>query len=167
MHSKTLEAKAARKAALKLPQALTFLRNFEHWDVVGQCAVPFLIISALLGGAIFVKNKLGASSSAEGVVPAVQVDPGAWQKMTDLTKAEEALQAAVKMLNQDNAMLDYEEKARKRLDSADQFQRATADRRVQQAQMAVNTAGKQFNAAESKYRQLGGTKDYRSELKRF
>jgi hypothetical protein len=34
---------------LKLPAALAFLRDFQHWNVVAQCAVPFLIIGRAAG----------------------------------------------------------------------------------------------------------------------
>src|ERR1700678_1797356 len=48
---KSLERKPERKWSWKLPPALVFLLNFQHWNVVAQCAVPFVIIGALLAGA--------------------------------------------------------------------------------------------------------------------
>jgi uncharacterized membrane protein len=162
---KSLEAKSAR--SWKVPKALAFLRDFQHWNVVAQCAVPFLIIAALLGGAIFVKNKLGEPSSTGEALPAVQADPQAWQRMADLTKAEQAVQAAGRVLDQANATLQYEEQARRHLNNADSLQRKDADEKVQRAQNAVNAARRQFDAAENKYRQLGGTKDYRSLLRKY
>jgi hypothetical protein len=167
LQAKGLSPKLAQKMARKLPGALSFLRDFQHWNVVWQCAVPFLIIAALLAGAIFVKNKLGEPSSDGGSVPAVQADPDAWQKMTDLTKAEQAVQAAGKALEQANALVEFEEQARRHVDSSDPLQRKSADDRVQRAQSMVNAARKHFDATEAKYRQLGGTKDYRSQLRKY
>ena len=51
LHVKSLERKPERKWSWKLPAALTFLLKFQHWNVVAQCAVPFLIIGVLLAGA--------------------------------------------------------------------------------------------------------------------
>jgi hypothetical protein len=97
----------------------------------------------------------------------VQADPQALQRMTDLIKAEQALQAAGRVLDQANAQAIHEEEARRRLNNPDAFQRKGADDRVQRAQNSANAARKQFNAAEVKYRELGGTKDYRSQLHRY
>jgi hypothetical protein len=162
-------AKAApvRNWALKLPGALAFLRNFQHWNVVGQCAVPFLIIAALVWTAAFVKNKLGDPTSGEGALPAVQADPDAWRRMTDLTKAEKAAQDAVKALNQANAYLSSCELTRKRLEKADPAQKKNADELLQNAQKTVTAARKQFDDANNKYRQLGGSVDYYSQLQKY
>jgi hypothetical protein len=161
------KAKPARNWAAKVPGALGVLRDFQHWDVVGQCVVPFLIIAVLLGGAIFVKNKLGAPASAADAAPAVQADPEALQRMTNLIKAEQAVQAAMRVLDQANALLDYEQKARQHSEAADPLLRKTAEERLHRVENTVKEARKQFDAAESKYRQLGGTKDYRSQLHRY
>jgi hypothetical protein len=164
---KNTEVKPAQKWEMKVPKALVFLRDFEHWNVVGQCAVPFVIIAVLLGGAIFVKNKMGAPSSDNGNAPVVQADPDAWQKMTALTKAEQDVQAAGRALERDNDVLEYEQLSRKRLNNSDPFQQKSADQRVDRAQSTVKIARKQFDAAFDKYRQLGGTKDYRSQLRKY
>lgn len=164
---KSSGVKPAQKWEMKVPKALVFLRDFEHWNVVAQCAVPFVIIAVLLGGAIFVKNKLGAPSSDNGSATVVQADPDAWQKMTALTKAEQDVQAAGKVLEYDNDMLEHEQQSRKRLNNSDPYQQKSADQRVDRAQNMVKSARLQFDAAFAKYRQLGGTKDYRSQLRKY
>jgi len=87
--------------------------------------------------------------------------------MADLTKATQAMQAAAKNLDQANASLAYQEQALRRLDNGDALQRKAADERVQRAQITATAARQQFDAAEAKYRQLGGTTDYRSQLQRY
>jgi hypothetical protein len=168
LQTKNTAAKAAQKRELKAPKALVYLRDFQHWNVVGQCAVPFVIIAVLLGGAVFVKNKLGAPSSSSGDgAPAVQADPEAWKRMTELTKAEQAVLAAARVLEQENVLLEHEQQSRKRLNNSDQLQQRSADQRVERAQNTVKIARQQFDAADAKYRQLGGTKDFRSQLRRY
>lgn len=164
---KSTQAKAARQWFAKMPPALAFLRDFQHWNVVGQCAVPFVIIAVLLGGAMFVKKKLGEPSSTPIDAPVVQADPDAWQKNADLTKAGQTVQAAVSVVNQCRAVLDFEQKESMRLSNSEPLQKKAADERVQQAQYKVTAAEKHFDAVEAKYRQLGGTTDYRSQLRRY
>jgi uncharacterized protein (DUF342 family) len=129
--------------------------------------VPFVIIAVLLAGAVYVKKKLGEPSTATDAAPVMQADPEAWQRMADLTKATQAMQAAAKNLDQANASLAYQEQALRRLDNGDALQRKAADERVQRAQITATAARQQFDAAEAKYRQLGGTTDYRSQLQRY
>ena len=167
LRAKGSEPKMAQKLAGKLPGAFASVRDFQHWNVVWQCAVPFVIIAVLLGGAIFVKNKLGAPTSDGGGGPVVQAEPDAWQKMTDLTKAQQSVQAAAKVLEQENYLLEHEQQSRRRSNSTDPLQIKAAEQRVERAENAVKIARKQFDAANDKYRQLGGTIDFRSQLRRY
>jgi hypothetical protein len=163
---KTQEAKPAPSRQRYAPKALGFLRDFEHWNVVWQCAVPFLIIGALLAGATFVKRKF-SDAPIPVAAPAVQADPEAWQKMTDLTKAEQAVQHLIKVCNVDHAMLLDAERARQQLEKADSFQRKSLDDQAQAAQNSFNAAHKRLDAAMQKYRELGGTVDYQSQLQNY
>jgi hypothetical protein len=165
--SKKPEAAPKPKKEWKPPAALAVLRDFQHWYVIGQCVVALVIIAVLLAGAVYVKKKLGEPSTATDAAPVMQADPEAWQRMADLTKATQAMQAAAKNLDQANASLAYQEQALRRLDNGDALQRKAADERVQRAQITATAARQQFDAAEAKYRQLGGTTDYRSQLQRY
>jgi hypothetical protein len=164
---KGTEAKAARKWEFKPPKALIFLREFQHWNVVGQIAVPFVVVGVLWWGANYVKTKLGTSASESASAPVVQADPDAWQRMTALTKSEQAVQAAANELERDNDFLESEQQYRRRLSNGDPYQQKAAEDRVARAQYALKIARQRFDAANAKYRQLGGTKDYRSLLKRY
>ena len=169
LRAKSTERQMAQKLARKLPGALASVRDFQHWNVVGQIAVPFVLVAVLLGAAIFVKNKLGApssSSSGDGA-PVVQAEPDAWQKTTELTKAEQAVLAAGRFLEQANALLENEQRSRKLLNNSDQLQQKSSDLRVERAQNTVKMARQRFDAADVKYRQLGGTKDLRSQLRKY
>ncbi|HEY3864093.1 MAG TPA: hypothetical protein VGO59_19665 [Verrucomicrobiae bacterium] len=159
--------KSATAWKVKAPKALSFLGNFQHWNVVGQCAVPFLIIAVLLGGAIVVKNKLGQPSSDNVAAPAVQADPDAWKKMTDMTKAAQAVEAAGRVLQQAKAGLAYEQAANSHVNNSDPLQKKGAEDRLARAQNMVGAAAKQFNNLLIKYQELGGTIDYRSQFKAF
>jgi len=164
---KGTEVKAARKMEFKLPKALVFLREFQHWNVVGQIAVPFVAIGVLWWGANFVKNKFGTSSSDNASAPVVQADPDAWQRMTALTKSEQDVQAAAKELEHENDALEYAQHSRKSVNNGDPYQQKAADERVARAQITLKIARQRFDAANAKYRQLGGTKDYRSLLRKY
>jgi hypothetical protein len=158
----SLQRKTERK--WQLPRALTFLLNFEHWNVVWQCAVPFLIIGALLAGAFYVKKKF--SDAPEAVTtPVIQVDPDAWQKTTDMTKAEMAVKDRMKELEAAHLQADMAERLRRQTKSADSLQTKRADEQVELTQKMLTAARQRFDRANDLYRQLGGNVDYRSQLK--
>jgi hypothetical protein len=168
LHVKTLERKPERKWNLKLPPALAFLLRFQHWNMVVQCAVPFLIIGVLLAGAIVVKKKLGdAPATADApAAPIVQADPEAWQKTTDLNNAELAVQARLKELNAAHAKADSAEMLRRQVQSLDSFQRKSTEAQADRAQQELQAAQQRFDSANALYRQLGGTVDYHSQIAR-
>jgi hypothetical protein len=152
-----------------MPAALVFLRDFRHWKVVAQCAVPFLILGALLAGAAYVKNKLGAPSAVSpvSVAPAVQADPQAWQKMTDLNKADQAVRDRMKDLAAAHAYLSLMEQNNRKSQTCESSQRKGAEEAMQRAQNTVSAARQQFDAAMASYQKLGGAVDYRSQLQDY
>jgi hypothetical protein len=164
----------ARRAAAKpaagwlrhVPKALGFLRNFEHWNVVWQCILPFLIIGLLLAGAAFVKKKF-SSASAPDAAPAVQADPEAWQRIADLAKADRVVRALIKEYDADRMTLAVAEQARQQVQKGDALQKKNLEEQVQQAQDTLNAAHKRLDVAMEKYRQLGGNVDYRSQLRNY
>jgi hypothetical protein len=173
-HTTRVKALDARRAGPKpapgwlrnAPKALGFLRDFQHWNVVGQCAVPFLIIGVLLVGAAFVKKKF-SDAPAPAVVPAVHAEPEAWQKMADLTKADQAVRSLMKEVKADHAMVVAAEQARQQLSQGSASLKMSAEEQLHQAQNTLTDAHKRLDVALEKYRALGGTVDYRSQMSNF
>jgi hypothetical protein len=170
-HTTRVKALDARRAADKpatgwlrnAPKALGFLRDFEHWNVVGQCAVPFVIIGVLLAGAAFVKKKF--SDTPDAVAPStVQADPQAWQKMADLTKADQAVRDLLKEVKADHAMVVAAERARQQADQGSASLKKNAEEQMHQAQNTLSNARKRLDVALEKYGALGGTVDYRTQI---
>jgi hypothetical protein len=150
----------------KIAEALGILRGFEHWNVVWQCTVPFLVIGVLLWGAIFVNKKFGSSSDPVAA-PAVQADPEAWQKIADMAKAERRVKDLVQEYKADQARLSSAQQTHQQLEKGDAYLKNNAEEQVKMAQEALAAAHKRLDAAMEKYHQLGGTVDYRSQLHNY
>jgi hypothetical protein len=156
---------------------LAMLRKYKHWNVILSCLVPFIIIGALLAGAAVVRKQFGNDAPAPVAAP-IQADPNAWQKMTDLARAEQSVQAEVRAVNTARAALASAEQRRDVLhafyhgkQAANQAiyngvmaQYKAADQAIADAHSAYASANQRFNAAIQKYQQLGGTVDYRRQL---
>ena len=164
LDARRAEVKPARSWLRHAPRALGFLRDFEHWNVVWQCAVPFLMMGLLLAGAIFVKNKFSAAS-APPAIPAAQADPQAWQRIADLTKADLAVRALIKEYNADHALVVAAEQTRQQMEKGDPAQKKSFEEQVQLAQNTLSATQKRLEAALQRYQQLGGTVDYRSQMR--
>jgi hypothetical protein len=169
LHVKSLERKPERKWTWKAPAALTFLLNFQHWNVVAQCAVPFLIIGVLLAGAVVVKKKLGDAPAPDDApaAPVVQADPEAWQRSADLMKAELAVKDQMKVVTAAHTKADMAERLRQQVQNQEPFQRKSIEAQAQAAQKELEAARRQFDRAYDLYHKLGGTVDYRSQLKKY
>jgi hypothetical protein len=159
---RSLEHKEARK--WRLPPAIVLLLNFKHWSTVAQCAVPFAVVGALLAGAIIVKNKF-ADAPATVAAPVVQADPDAWQKMTDLSKAEIAVKERLKELQAAQAKAEMAERLRQQVQHLDSSQRKNAEQQAEAAQRELIGAKQRFGLANDAYVRLGGTIDYRSQIR--
>jgi hypothetical protein len=85
------EAARAAKWSFDFFGIPAFLRRFEHWNLVLVCLVPFIIVGALLAGAAVVRKHLGNEPVAP-LAPLLQADTNAWQKMTDLARADQLVQ---------------------------------------------------------------------------
>jgi hypothetical protein len=176
LHIKRPRAAEAARRSFNFNAILAALRQFEHWNMVLICLVPFLIVTGLLVGATVVRNKAGEGPAAP-VAPSVQVDPNAWQKVTDLTRADLVVQEkinavaaarnAVARAERESANLHayYQGKA---LDpatcSAMSLQYAAKDQAVANAKAVLSTARNCFDTAFQNYQKLGGTADYRQQL---
>jgi hypothetical protein len=161
---KSLERKPERK--WKLPPALAFLLRFQHWNVVAQCAVPFLIIAVLVVGANFVKKKF-VDAPDTVAAPIVQADPDAWQKMTDLTKAEQSVKDRIKELEAAHAKADMAERLKLQVQHLDAYQRKSTEEQAEQAKRELLAAKQRFDLADQLYHQLGGNVDYRAQIKNY
>jgi len=134
------------------------LREFEHWKVVLQCLVPFILVGALLEGASLLRQH--SSEPAKIAPPITQADPGAWKKMTDLARAEGAVQMQLKYLTAANA--DALRAQQYYSASRNKYHEEEASR----AQAKLNAARQAFENAFLIYQRLGGTVDYRSQAPR-
>jgi hypothetical protein len=178
LHIHRPEAARPAKWSFDFFGILAPLRRFEHWSMVLVCLVPFMIVGALLAGAVVVRKHLGNAPAAP-VAPLIQAEPNAWQKMTDLARADQLVQdklaavrraaAAVAMAERNRASLHafYHGKT---LDQTSynsvQLQFKARDEAVANAQRALDYARRCFESAVQKYQQLGGTIDYRRQLPR-
>jgi hypothetical protein len=159
-------ANARRSWLSKIAETLGILRGFEHWNVVWQCTVPFLVIGVLLWGAIFVNKKFGSSADPVAA-PAVQADPEAWQKIADLAKAERSVKDLMREYKTDQARLASAQQTRQQLEKGDAYLKSSAEQQVQMAQETLAAAHKRLDAAMEKYRELGGNVDFRSQLHNY
>jgi hypothetical protein len=134
-----------------LAAKLAFLGRFKQWNLALTCLVPFLIIVGLLVGAHWIRKHFGDEPSMPAV-PAAQADPSAWQKMTDLARADQDVQAKLALVRQAQANLNTKK------------QYHAEPQAVAAAQNAVSAATRAFETSFQNYQQLGGQVDYRSQL---
>lgn len=152
-----------------------YLRDYPHWKTVAQIAVPFLIIGALLAGAAFVKNKF-ADEPAAAPAPVVEAQPGGWDKMTELARADQKMQQYVQLISQTRMTLasaqrveDTWEKRYNQTRGSDDGQAVlaslqSAQQSVTQAQNRLTFLRQHFESDLENYRKLGGNIDYRSRV---
>jgi hypothetical protein len=152
------------------------LRRFQHWNVVLVCLVPFIIVGALLAGAAMIRKQLGDTPAAP-VAPPIQADTNAWQKMTDLVRADQLVQKQLAVVRNASAAVAAAERSRaslhalyhgRTLDQAAynsvMLQYKAKDEAVANARKTLAAAQRCFESAFRKYQQLGGTTDYRRQL---
>jgi hypothetical protein len=178
LHIKSAKEKSPRKWSWQPTGPLRILWQFQHWNIVAQCAVPFLIIAALLAGAAYVRNKF-TEEPPKPTEPIVQADPQAWEKMTDLAKTEQAVQNQIRVITKvgtDIASLTRQraELQRSYQGVADPEVRRTGDEQIRRAEeelqrlrRLLNADRQRFDLLYSKYQSLGGNVDYRSQLPNY
>jgi len=173
------EAARAAKWSFDFFGFLAPLRRFKHWNMVLVCLLPFIIVGALLAGAAVVRKQFG-NAPATPVAPLIQADPNAWQKMTDLARADQLVQAQLAAVRNAGAAVATAEQKRASLHAYWHVRRAenqaiyegvmaqyrADDQAVANAQKALDYARQCFDAALLKYQKLGGTTDYRQQLPR-
>ena len=141
--------KPVQKFEFSLAGVVQFLREFQHWKVVGLCMVPFVILAGALVAASALRHQDPAPSAPTA---RVSVDPHALDRATDLTRADMVAQQCVQDCNQ----------AASACQTAAKNHASAADLKI--AQKAKEDARKKFDAAFSTYRELGGTIDYRRQV---
>jgi hypothetical protein len=169
------QRKPARNWAWNAKAIWFYLRDFPHWNTVVQISVPFLIIGALLAGAAFFKNKF-ADEPAAATAPVVQGQPGGWDKMTELARADQKMQHYVQWISQARMavsaaqrQVDVEQKRLSLSHGSDEQQVAQANVQIAehsltQAQNNLTSLRQHFETDLNYYRNLGGTIDYRSRV---
>jgi len=176
LHLKRPTAARAVKWSFNLNNILASLRQFEHWNMVLVCLVPFIIVTALLVGAGVVKRQAG-DGPAMPVAPRIQADPNAWQTMTNLARADQLVQQQLRVVALASVAVATAERNRASLHayyqgrSVDQITGGTvpnqfkaADQAVANAQLGLAAAHQSFDNALQSYQTLGGTVDYRRQL---
>jgi len=180
LHIKRQEAIRRSTWSFNLTDMLRFAREFEHWNVVLMCSVPFVIIVVLLVGAHIVQKTVGEEPAAP-VVPRAEADPDAWKKMTDLAKADQQVQAKIAIVLQAQGALAQAQMRAKSLHASYDAEynnpltdRSTregigqqfteAERSIAQARAALTAARQAFETCYANYQSLGGQVDYRRQL---
>jgi DNA-directed RNA polymerase subunit RPC12/RpoP len=143
--------------------------EFQHWKLVIQCVVPFLIVAALLFGA-WVARQNSSNDSVPTAKHVTQADPGAWQKMTDLVKADQVVQSQLRNLIAANAAAIAA--AREDAEMHNQYKGnpdgvaylTAANKRAEQAEAQMAATREAFEVAFIRYEKLGGTVDYRQQI---
>jgi hypothetical protein len=150
----------------KEPGALSFLRDFQHWKVVGQCALPFLIIGLLLAGSAVVK-KTFSDTSAPDAPPTFQANPSIWHKSADVSKAEDAVRVLIQEYEVAHMTLVSAEKAKRQVEKGTPLQNTVVQQQLQLAQKNLEVTHQRLDTALDKYRDLGGTVDYRRHIPHY
>jgi len=166
---KRAEAARAAKWSFNLKAIIAALREFEHWNMVRMALVPFIIVAGLLVGAAVVRKNAG-DAPALPAAPPIQVDPNAWQNMTNLARADQLVQEKLVAVSR---AVNAEAAAERNSASlhafyhgrpADSTTYNATDRAIANAQAALANARQCFNTAFQNYQKLGGTIDYRQQL---
>jgi len=169
------EKKRSAQWAWNAKAIFIYLRDFEHWKIVGLVLTPFLIIGALLEGASLVK-KYSASQPEAPAAPVVAADPGGWDRMTQLARSEQKIQECMQSINRAHQSLLYAEAQERQAEkesayARDSHEHETANDHIRRTSLAVSEANKQIEFLRDRFRQefanyqkLGGTVDYQSKL---
>jgi DNA-directed RNA polymerase subunit RPC12/RpoP len=160
-----------------LAATVSFLRNFEHWQVVAMCMLPFALIVIGLAAATFVRNSDSDGKPTEPTLSASQVAEN--KRIAELNKLEIIVQDRVRSCwNAKNAVDVARRKSAvlhntydgKQLSpgmrSAVDAQYKVADEEIATAQSNLGAWRTAFDTEFGKYQKLGGKVDYQSQLPR-
>ena len=159
--------KPAAKTGFSFASFFQALRKFEHWRIVGTCLVPFVLVSGALVAASVLRQRQPAPETAP---TEVTVNPQALRQLTELTRADMAVQEQVKLVNNAfgvcqaaNQKLAAMQKQHPSSPGAALGVRE-ADEASNRARQALADARKGFETIFANYQKLGGTVDYRRQL---
>jgi hypothetical protein len=164
--ARSTEPDPQKKWGLKWPAALAALGRFQHWSVVALCIMPLALVAALRIGANYAKTR-NADSPSPASTPMVRVDPHAWDNMTALAKADEAVRFQVQQLNAAHAAVRAAQSVLDSVRHMNSSQSHYAEQSLCRAEAAEKAARKRLDDAISTYQRLGGTLDYRSQVRSF
>jgi hypothetical protein len=164
--SRPAQQKPAKTWNVNPAGIFTALRKFEHWNVVGQCLIPFLILAGALLAAAALRSK---PPDQPVPAPAPAVDPATWEKMTQLAKIEQAVQERARWVN--TAYANHRAAEQRRISLQQQYgahldaaTAKSADQQSAHAAQELAAARQSFEKAMAQYQSLGGTVDYRRQL---
>jgi hypothetical protein len=160
-----------------LAATASFFRNFEHWQVVAMCALPFALIVIGLAAAKFVGNSDADTKPKEPVLSEAQVAEN--QRIAELNKSEAIVQDRVRSCWNAKSALDIARRKSAALHNtydgkqlspgtrtAVDAQYKVADEEIATAQANLNAWRTAFDTEYGKYQKLGGKVDYQSQLPR-
>jgi hypothetical protein len=157
------------KEESKFMRMINNLREYEHWHIIGQCLVPFVILGGVLAAAKYVHFK-PAEQPAAPAQPA-PVDPATWQRMTELEKIEPVVQQRLRTYNA--AYMSHLIAEKNRTDQIAQWgshlnpaTHRELDQRCEIANREMGDALAAFYQSMNKYRELGGKIDYQAQMAR-
>ena len=165
--------KPVRKFEFSFGGLIIYLREFQHWKVVGICVLPFAILAGALCSAAWFRQHEpppdalppAAITNAESPVapetaplPA-DLDQATLQvraRVSDVKKAAASLQAAQR--HQAAVLNQYKNSP------AGQPDEQAADAAIKDAQKSLAAARDAFTTSFTNYQALGGPIDYRRQL---
>ena len=152
-----------------LKAVFTWAQEFEHWRVVGFCLIPFVIIIVALVAANAVKRHQVETGPMHTTT---QVDAGAWDKVEEVAKADQQMQAYVQTVLTAKARVDTAIQSRDNLHRmlagaafetvAARFQ--AADKEVSNAQQSLAATKRNFDLKYDNYQKIGGKVNYPAQV---
>jgi hypothetical protein len=164
-------------AANILGLAVSFLRNFKHWQIVAMCMLPFALIVIGLAAASFLQKTDVDTKPKEPVLSASQIAEN--QRIAQLNNAEAIVQDRVRSVRIAKNAVDagrrksaalhntYDGKTLSAaMRNAVDAQYKVVDEEIAAAEANLNAWRNAFDIEFAKYEKLGGKVDYRSQLPR-
>jgi hypothetical protein len=154
---------------------LSFLRTFEHWQIVAMCMLPFVLIAVGLATASFVRKHDSQAKPTDTVLSTTQTAEN--ERIAALNQAELVVQDRVKSIWTAKSALDAATRKRTVLHStydgkqlgpamrnAVDAQYKVADEEVLAAEANLNGWRKTFDSVYETFQKYGGKVDYTSQL---
>jgi hypothetical protein len=156
-----------------LASTISFVRNFQHWQIVLMCLLPFGFIVVALGIASVVRHQDQQPNSEQPVV--AETRKTETQQVDAMLKADAIVRSRVQSILAAKSRLDNAVARRSQLramysgrnpSAAARTVMANADEQVEAAEANLNGWKKSFDIDYANYEKAGGKIDYRSQLPR-